>query len=110
MSCSTVCQSLLSSAVVHTTGINWESIGAIAGIVTALFGAFTWYVARRDKAQRELVSKIEKNTSSSIDNLSTLLLEKLETKENVNQIRVDMAAIKTRVDMLIERDSHASHS
>lgn len=94
---------MLATEVVHTTGINWESLGVIVAALAFAFGIVTWRQTQSDKRQREQKEEI----TTSVDNLKDVLLEKLETKENVNQIRVDMAGLKSDVEHMRQTMNHA---
>lgn len=68
---------------VHTSGVNWESVVVIAASVVTLVGAFTAWIGRQIK--------------HSIDDLSTTLLAKLETKEVVNGINTRLTVLESSV-------------
>jgi hypothetical protein len=85
---------ILSVQTVHTSGVNWESLGVIISALVFVFGLVTWRQAQSDRKNERTKNEI----TVSVDNLRDVLLEKLETKENVNQIRVDMAGLKADVE------------
>jgi len=81
--------------VVHTSGINWNAVGAIGGIVTALLAVMLTFIIWRQNQQKHEIT-------TAISSLEAVLIEKLETKENVNQIRVDMAKLSQTVEFLMK--------
>lgn len=86
--------SLLSESTVHTSGINWASVGAIIGGITVVLSIMGWIFARRDKKNEEQNEAIKQEISTAIENLSTVLLAKLETKEKVAQISERLARLE----------------
>lgn len=96
---------MLASEVVHTTGLNWESLGVIIAAFTFIFTAFTWFIVRRDSQN----DRQKNETAQAVKNLETVLLEKLETKENVNQIRVTLATLQADVKS-VKEDLHADQA
>jgi len=91
---------MVATAVVHTTGINWQSLGVIIAAVATLIGILTWHISRRDAQHRAQILRQEERITHSVDDLRAVLLEKLETKENVAAIRIDMATLKADVSHL----------
>lgn len=96
---------MIAAEAVHTTGINWESVGIISGIISAwvivLLTAMTIWLSRRDKrleARNEELAQqnneIKDEITASVNHLSEVLLAKLETKEAVNQISVRLARVE----------------
>jgi hypothetical protein len=90
---------------VHTTGVNWESVAAIAGCVAVIVTIVIWIFNRRDKRtsaelarreqlQREQFEDIRRDFTDSINHLSEVLLAKLETKETVAQISNRLARLE----------------
>lgn len=86
--------SLLSEATVHTNGINWQSVGAIIAGITVILTIMGWIFARRDRKNEVQNEAIKQEISTAIDNLSTVLLAKLETKEKVAQISERLARLE----------------
>jgi hypothetical protein len=76
---------------VHTSGINWESVAAIVGgIGTFILAALVWIIGlieRRNKA-------IKDEITNAVNNLAQVLEAKLETKDAVSQLRVEVAELK----------------
>lgn len=70
------------TTVVHTTGINWESVGTIGGFIVA---AMAFLYAIQDRRSRQIKDDI----TDSVNNLSEVMLAKLETKENVTSLRLE---------------------
>lgn len=81
----------------HTTTLNWESLTAIVGSVAAVMGVLIAYTSKK---QRDL----ERRIASAVENQTALLLEKLETKEAVNLLRIDMAKMATTQSLLHHLD------
>lgn len=75
------------AAAVHTTGVNWESLGVIiAAIATGCTIFFT--ISERRSA------RIERQITGAVNGLSDVLLAKLETKETVSALRVTVAELQ----------------
>lgn len=85
---------LLNSQFVHTTGINWESVAAIAAIGAILQGGFMWMVARKDKKREDANEATKTEIADSVNHLSEVLLAKLETKDRVNAIDVRLSKVE----------------
>lgn len=68
---------------VHTSGINLESVLVITASVVTLVGAFTAWIGRQIR--------------HSIDDLSTTLQGRLETKEVVNGINTRLTVLESSV-------------
>ena len=92
---------MLATQIVHTSGINWESYAAIVGTVLA---ALTLVLAWTSKRQSDL----QKDINGAVNNLREVLVEKLESKEAVSQIRVDLERTNTKVDLLYQLGVHPS--
>lgn len=85
---------LLSVPTVQTTGINWMSfIPLVATIVTCFIGVAVYGENRQAKRQNEMKSEI----TESVGHLSDVLLERLETKENVSKLNERLARIEERL-------------
>lgn len=84
----------LAAAAVRTTGVNWESVAAITGIVAVIMTVVLWIFNRRDKRQEEQNNELRHEFTRAINNLSDVLLAKLETKEAVAQISVRLARVE----------------
>lgn len=75
----------------HTSGINWESVAVIVGgIGTFVLGALIWVVQLIERRNRAVKDEI----TNAVNNLATVLEAKLETKDAVNQLRVEMAEMR----------------
>lgn len=79
---------------VHTSGINWESIGAIAAIVTGAVAFITWLIARRDNRAESRNNEIKVQISDSVGHLGEILTARLETKETVARISERLARVE----------------
>lgn len=89
---------VLATAVVHTAGVNWQSYGAIVGTVVTVMGLLLAWTSKRQ-------SDLQRDIASAVSNLREVLLEKLETKEAVGQIKIDLAKANTRIDMIYQLQS-----
>lgn len=74
---------MLAYTTVHTTGINWDSIGAIGGVVIAAMGFIYALMERRSRT-------IKNDITSAVGNLETVLVAKLETKDAVTDLKINM--------------------
>jgi uncharacterized membrane protein len=80
---------------VHTTGINWQSVAVIVGSLGVfILSAMIWFVALIDRRNRTIRTEI----SSAVDNLAAVLTARLETKDAVNQLRVEVAQLKGQIE------------
>ena len=96
---------------VHTAGINWESIGAIAALLAVAVTTILWALTRREQKAdtREHMAEqrnneIKQEIAASVNHLSEVLLAKLETKETVARISERLARLESarRDDFLRE--------
>lgn len=78
---------MLAAAAVHTTGINWESAAVIVGSVVAVISLILAVQGRRNAAIRTEIT-------DAVNNLSTILLARLETKETVQGLAVRLARLE----------------
>lgn len=85
-------------ATVKTTGINWQSIGTILAALVAAVAFLTAIIQRRQKA-------VSQQISDAVDNLARVLEAKLETKDSVNNLRIEVARMKEQVTAM--RQNHA---
>lgn len=96
---------MLADAVVRTTGINWESVAAIAAIMGALIALMTFWITRRDRTQRDLNAQMESSITDAVNHLSDVLMAKLETKETVARISERLARLEG-ASGVANRDGH----
>lgn len=82
---------------VHTTGVNW---GSVLTIVGGVFGSFLAAVAFLDSRQRRRQEDTKNQISDAVNGLSNVLIERLETKENVGQLRIELAHVEEQVRFL----------
>lgn len=79
---------MVTATSVTTTGINWESvltiILGIVSLVSIVIGAF---LRQQSKA-----------IANAITNQTSMLESKLETKENVNTLRTQLANLRAEFD------------
>lgn len=68
---------------VHTTGINWESIAVIVTAVLTIVGAFTGWIGNKIR--------------NAIENQTSMLEAKLETKEKVASIDRRLMHVEDRM-------------
>lgn len=87
----------VASVPVHTTGVNWGSVlTIIGGTVAAFIGAVSFLDARQRRRQDDTKTQI----TDAVTGLSAVLVERLETKENVGQLRVELAHVEEQVRFL----------
>lgn len=81
---------------VHTTGVNWVSIATIIiPIVVCVIAVATYLDHRTEKRQTTVKTEIKE----SVDQLSAVLQERLETKENVNQLKIEVASLRSSMTL-----------
>ena len=85
---------LIATATVHTTGINWSSVavivGGIGGVIIAALAFIIRLMDRRNNAIRDEIT-------NAVTNLGHILEAKLETKDAVNQLRIEVAELRGQV-------------
>lgn len=72
---------------VHTTGINWESLAVILGGFAAVIAVLQTFTSRRQ-------ARLESSIADAVNHQTEILMAKLETKENVNELRIKMAEMQ----------------
>lgn len=77
---------MIAESAVHTTGVNWESIATTAASVVVIVTA--------------IVSWFTRQITKAIDNLSTVLQLKLETKDVVNGINLRLRGVEVALSDL----------
>jgi hypothetical protein len=80
--------------VVHTTGVNWQSIGVIAAIIGVAVTVILAMLARRDRRMEQQNTEIKDEISNAVNHLSEVLLARLETKETVSKISERLARLE----------------
>lgn len=96
----------LASQAVRTTGINWESVAAIAAIVGILLTVLLWVFGRQDKRREAQAAELRGDMTSSLDHLAEVLTAKLETKDTVARISERLA----RVEAVIGLGTNSNHA
>ena len=88
----------ITDAVVHTTGINWESIGAILGGFGTATSVLLAYVGRRadkrDALHASQMRDVREDFQTGLRQMGTLLSAKLETKETVANLGQRVARLE----------------
>jgi peptidoglycan hydrolase CwlO-like protein len=77
--------------------VNWQSIAVLVVSIVACFIAVATYIDKRATSRQET---IKNEIQSSVEHLSDVLSERLETKENVSQLKVQIAALQVQVESL----------
>lgn len=97
---------LAASQAVSYLPINWSQILIVlSSVIVALVALFGMIDKRMKDRQRDMEHKID----SSVSTLSTILIEKLETKENVAAIRTELARVNEKLLALQHQvDGHSS--
>lgn len=96
---------ILAQHVVRTTGINWQSLGAIAALLAVAVGLLTWWITRRDNKrqhqqdlrEREADSRneaIKQEISTAVERLGERLEMQLATKDAVSSISERLARLE----------------
>jgi sensor domain CHASE-containing protein len=88
---------VIAQSAVHTAGVNWESVTAIAGCVAVIMTVVLWIFNRRDSRQSAQNDALRAEFTHSIDNLTQVLLAKLETKETVSTVIERLARVEAIV-------------
>lgn len=96
---------LATATQVHTTGINIAAVlsivlpvvGAILGVGTFLDNRTKRREERRDKFVEQIQQETQKEITTAVNHLSEVLLERLETKQAVNDLRVTIAGMQAEL-------------
>jgi hypothetical protein len=84
--------------------LNWTPIIAvvlpIVGTLIAIAGYLNTKTEARSRQSQQVQDSLRAEIKSSIDNLASLLLEKLETKETVNALKVELARVKVELESI----------
>lgn len=84
----------LAQGAVHTAGVNWESVGAIAAVVAVIMTVVLFIMARRDRRQQAFNTEVQTDITAAVNHLSDVLMAKLETKETVARISERLARVE----------------
>jgi peptidoglycan hydrolase CwlO-like protein len=88
---------MVAIATVHTSGVNWQSIAVLVVSIVGCFIAVATYIDKRAGSRQEM---IKDEIQSSVSHLSDVLSERLETKENVSALKVQLAQLQGQVTRL----------
>lgn len=83
--------------IVVNQSVNW---GQIIVVLTGIICAVAALGALIDKRITTRQRQTEKQIETAVGGLATLLTEKLETKENVASLRIEVARLSERVSTL----------
>jgi hypothetical protein len=78
---------VIALGAVHTTGVNWDSVGVLLAGVVAAAAFLDRLQARRHKSVRDEIA-------SSVNHLGQVLNERLETKDTVHMLAVRVAFLE----------------
>lgn len=82
---------ILAQSAVHTVGVNWSSVavivGGIGGVIIAALAFVVRLMEKRNKQVRDEIT-------NAVNNLGAILEAKLETKDSVNQLRIELAEVR----------------
>lgn len=95
LSSSTVVALVQSIPEVHSTGINWTGILPILIAVIGMGIGIATYV---DNRQSKRQAKTEDQIKDAVKSLSDVLLERLETKENVARLSERIARMEVKLE------------
>lgn len=101
----------LAETTVRTNGINLAAVLAIVlPMIATLVGIATYLDSRskrredrRETFTQKMQSEYKEDITNAVNNLRDVLLERLETKEAVNQVRIELAGVKVQITELRER-------
>jgi hypothetical protein len=82
---------ILATATVHTSGVNWSSVAAIGTLVVLIVGGFTTWLQRTMRKSREE------------DRKATIVQVKLITEGSLAQVKLLTDAMGNRMDTI---DTH----
>lgn len=94
----------LTIPAVHTTGINWQSIGVILAALVALLAFLVGFQEHRNTAVKDQIR-------ASVDHLSEVLTGKLETKEAVSRLSERIARLEGPAQRIsVVESEHPEHT
>lgn len=109
---------LAATEPVQTRGVNLAAVLAIVLPIASVLIALVGYLdvrssrreARRETASEKLQNNIKTEITDSVNHLSEVLLERLETKEAVSAVRTEVAKMGVEIGMLKDevRKGHGS--
>lgn len=80
--------------------VMWQQyLYTVATVMGTLIAVATYLDVR--SARRQKIWKQE--IKDSVTQLETILVERLETKDNVNQLRIDIAGLKAQMQLLMTK-------
>jgi hypothetical protein len=79
---------------VHTSGVNWESVGVIVAAISVIITVMLWVFARQDRRRERTAIELRDDMRHSLDHLSDVLTAKLETKDTVARISERLARVE----------------
>jgi Flp pilus assembly protein TadB len=85
------------SHYVQTTGINWESVGAIAALVGVILTVLLWIFTRQDKRRENINKDLRDDMTTALNHMADVLTAKLETKDTVARISERLARVEALV-------------
>lgn len=99
---------LAASNTVVTAPVNWTALLISLGTFIASMGVIFGFIDRRQdkretKAQLELQG-IRIEFKNAMDNLAIILSERLETKDNVNVLRIEIAKMSEQMKLFIHQN------
>jgi len=88
---------VIATQIVQTTGVNWESVATITGLVSVVLTFTLWAFSRQDKRRAQVNRQLRDDMTKSLDHLSDVLLAKLETKDTVARISERLARVEALI-------------
>lgn len=93
------------------TAINWPGLAISLGTFIASMAAVLAYIDRRAERRQAAVQREQETMRTefrlSLENLATILSERLETKDNVNNLRVEVARLGEQIRLWERIRDHA---
>ena len=80
--------------VVHTTGVNIESLAIILGGIAAMASAIVVIQERRTRAIRDQADDIRGEIKTAVEHLGDVLTARLETKDKVSTLNARVARVE----------------
>lgn len=102
----------LLSAGVQTvnTNINWPGlVVSLASFIACMAGIVTFIDRKQDKRSQAIAdtqNSLREEFRKSLESAAAILSERLETKDNVNELRVEVAKMSAQLKMMTSQNGN----
>jgi sensor domain CHASE-containing protein len=89
---------MLVATYVHTEGINWASVAAIAAVVGVIVSVLLWIFARWNRRREIEAAGLRQEMKDGLEHLATVMEAKLATQQAVAHISERLARVEAKID------------